>query len=260
MIRGVQVSPNQQLSHVLFVDDVLLLGAATVEEWTNYHMITYVFCSAMGMMISSSKSILIHAEKVLQPEIAEIFAIDGVPLGEGFKYLGFFMKPNSYRIRDWVWLWKRIEKKINHWVNRYLTLGGRLTLAKSVLESMPVYWLSLYKVPCTILAGIRKRIFSFIWKGKNSLEKLHLARWEILAMPKNKGGWGIKNLSLFSQALRLKSLWRGLTANTFWGQVLIDKYLGKQYSVMEWLRMEHFQSTNTSIIWWGFTEVARWIK
>jgi len=210
-------------------------------------------------MISSSKSILIHAEEELRPEIDEIFFIDGVPLGDGFKYLGFFLKPNSYKIRDWAWLWKKIENKINHWVNRYLSLGGRLTLAKAVLESIPVYWLSLYKVPCTILAGIRKRIFSFIWKGNHTSKKIHLARWELLSMPKIKGGWGLKNLSLFSQALRMKSLWRGLTANTFWCQVLADKYLG-QNSVMEWLKMEQHRSTNSSIIWRGFVEVVKWIK
>jgi len=63
----------------------------------------------------------------------------------------------------------------------------------------------------------------------------------------------------FSQALRMKSLWRGLTANTLWCQVLIDKYLGN-LSAMEWLRQENYQSANSSIIWRGFIEVARWIK
>jgi len=140
------------------------------------------------MMISSTKSLLIHAEKDLNPDIAEIFSIDGASMGDGFKYLGFFLKPNAYRIGDWVWLWKRIENKISHWVNRYLSLGGRLTLAKVVLESIPVYWLSLYKVPSSILAGIRKRIFSFIWKGNHTSKKIHLARWELLSKPKFKGG------------------------------------------------------------------------
>jgi len=208
------------------VDDVLLFGVASVEEWTKYYEIVTIYCLASGMKISNTKSILIHAEKDPIPEIDAVFSIDRAPLDKGFKYLGFMLKPNAYRIGDWVWMWKKIDNRISHWVNRYLSLGGRLTLAKVVLESIPVYWLSLYKVPCSILAGIRKRIFSFIWKGSHTSKKIHLARWELLSMPKNKGGWGLKNLSLFSQALRLKSLWRGLTANTFWCQVLADKYLG----------------------------------
>ena len=106
-------------------------------------------------------------------------------------------------------------------------LIGRLTLAKAVLESIPVYWLTLYKIPIFVLNGIRKRIFSFIWKGCHSSKKLHLANWEILSRPKSKGGWGLKKLSLFSQALRLKGLWRVLTANTFWCKVINDKYLGQ---------------------------------
>jgi hypothetical protein len=31
-------------------------------------------------------------------------------LYDGFKYLGFFLKPNYYQIDDWRWLIKTVEK------------------------------------------------------------------------------------------------------------------------------------------------------
>jgi len=258
-LRGIQVSPKRSMTHVLFVDDVLLFGVASEEEWKNYFEIVTTYSSASGMKISTTKSILIHSERDLGSEITEIFSIATAPLDNGFKYLGFNLKPNAYRIGDWVWMWKKIENRISHWINRYLSLGGRLTLAKAVLESIPVYWLTLYKVPVSILTGIRKRIFSFIWKGGHKNKKMHLASWEILSKPKKKGGWGLKNLSIFSQALRMKSLWRSLNANTFWSQVIRDKYLG-QCSVMEWFRKEQRASSHSSIIWRGFVEVSNWVK
>ena len=225
LILGIKVSTNYHLTHVFFVDDVLLFGATSLAEWTKYHEIITVYCSATGMMISNAKCLFISTEDSIQPDIMDMFSIGGTLLDSGFHYLGFYLKPNSYRINDWVWLWKRLDKKIGLWVYRYLSLGGRLTLAKAVLESIPVYWLSLFKVPGTILSGIRKKIFSFIWLGNNIDKKLHLARWEILSKPKAMGGWGLKNLSLFSKALRMKSFWRGLTANTLWCKVLSDKYI-----------------------------------
>jgi len=117
-----------------------------------------------------------------------------------------------------------------------------------VLESIPVYWLSLFKVTKSILVGLRKRITSFIWSGCNSDHKIHLANWNLLTRPKVLGGWGLCNLELFSIALRMKSLWRGLLSQNIWSIILKDKYL-KGYTVVDWLRRESHRSCNTSIIW-----------
>ena len=93
-------------------------------------------------------------------------------------------------------------------------LSGRLILAKSILEGLLVYWMSLFKLPCAILDGMRKRISSFIWSGIGGDDKYHLASWEAICKPKQLGGWGLCNLPLFNKALHLKSLWRGLLWTT----------------------------------------------
>jgi hypothetical protein len=61
------------------------------------------------------------------------------PIDEGFKYLGCFLKPNCYSRMDWIWLVKKFEKRIASWSHRWLSLGGRVTLVKEVLESIPVF-------------------------------------------------------------------------------------------------------------------------
>ena len=35
-ISGIKVSQSLYLTHLLFVDDVILFGTGTVEEWQNY--------------------------------------------------------------------------------------------------------------------------------------------------------------------------------------------------------------------------------
>ena len=40
------------------------------------------------------------------------FKVD--PLDKGIKYLGFIIKPNFYGIKDWKWLVKKIENKIQN--------------------------------------------------------------------------------------------------------------------------------------------------
>jgi hypothetical protein len=52
-------------------------------------------------------------------------------LNSGFKYLGYLLKPGSYKSKDWQWLIDKFESRINHWCNKWLTLGGRLVLIKA---------------------------------------------------------------------------------------------------------------------------------
>jgi hypothetical protein len=122
-----------------------------------------LFCNATGMTFSSHKSQFLEAgwsrEELLL--LKEILPYEVKYLDVGFKYLGFFLKPNCYLINDWRWLLIKVEKKISNWCHRWLTLGGKFILVKSVLESISVYWLSLAKIPKSILNMIRRRMFSF---------------------------------------------------------------------------------------------------
>jgi hypothetical protein len=109
-----------------------------------------------------------------------------------------------------MWLEKKTEKRISNWSHRWLTLGGRFTLVKVILESILVYWLSLAKIPKGTLNNIKRRMFSFLWTGKKLKEGIHLINWQKIAKPKKGGGKGIKNIYTFGKALTAKILWRCL--------------------------------------------------
>jgi len=66
-----------------------------------------------------------------------LFDIEG--LDTGLKYLGFHLKPNSYKKVDWMWLLAKMDKRLNISSFKWLSQVGRLVLVKSVLEVIPVY-------------------------------------------------------------------------------------------------------------------------
>ena len=72
----------------------------------------------------------------------------------GLKYLGFRLNPNSYIKGDWMWLLAKIKKRIPGWTHRWMSRVGRLILIKSVLQSIPVYWMSLLWILKRILEKI----------------------------------------------------------------------------------------------------------
>jgi hypothetical protein len=100
------------------------------------------------------------------------------------------------------------QKKISLWVHRWLSRRGRLTLLKSMLSSIPMYWTTIEKLPKGILTNIQKICFHLVWLGNKEKWEISLVKWFKLALLKELGGWGIKNIYLYSRELATNSLWR----------------------------------------------------
>ena len=137
------------------------------------------------MKINMDKSCFLHydLDDALLSRISDIMPYCFAHLDLGFTYLGFYLKPSGYLVKDWFWLITKFENRINHWSNRLLSLGGRLVLIRSVLTSLPVYWCALFPVPSSILDKLRKLIFSFLWGSSALKKKFHLIDWHLLARP-----------------------------------------------------------------------------
>lgn len=125
----------------MFVDDLLFGGPATLTEWTAIHNIISSLGRASGLCMNGPKSLLNHngnADSVM--EYIRLHLGVGVrQLDDGCTYLGFILKPNNYCNKDWEWLVVRLQKKLDGWTNRWLSMGGRMILLKFVLQNLAVY-------------------------------------------------------------------------------------------------------------------------
>jgi hypothetical protein len=140
-LTGIKVSRTIKIVHILFVDDVIIMTNATMQEWWEIDKVLKFFCSASGLQVNGSKSTLLQegmTEHDLFP-CKSLFPYRFSDLDSGFNYLGYFLKTGLQRVEDWGWLIKKMEKKIDNWCYRWLSLGGCFTLLKSVLESQPIY-------------------------------------------------------------------------------------------------------------------------
>jgi len=71
-----------------------------------------------------------------------------------FIYLGLPIGGDARKISFWKPVIDSIVARLSSWHNKFLSLGGRLTLLKSVLSSIPVYFLSFFKSPAGIISSI----------------------------------------------------------------------------------------------------------
>jgi hypothetical protein len=144
--------------HLLFVDDILIMTRVSLVEWEKIQFILQVFCRASGLVINAQKSVFLHSG--VSPEtlrsIQDILLFSCKELALGFKYLGYVLKPDSYKSEDWQWLIDKFETRITHWCNRWLSLGGCFVLIKAVLESQPVYWMALAHISILFFTGFTR--------------------------------------------------------------------------------------------------------
>jgi len=73
-------------------------------------------------------------------------------------------------------------------------------------------------------------------------------RWERIALPKSMGGWGLKNIFLFSKALVAKGGWRLIKTTSLWTRVLSHKYMALD-SIEDWVRNPEKSHKGGSVIW-----------
>ena len=52
------------ISHLLFVDNVIIIGGDSAEDWKNMHFIIVFFCNASGLEVNYRKSFILHLCKV----------------------------------------------------------------------------------------------------------------------------------------------------------------------------------------------------
>jgi hypothetical protein len=89
-----------------------------------------------------------------------------------------------------------------------------------------------------------------------------LVSWKKLVVPKAQGGWGLKNIFLFSKALAAKNVWRLIQGSGLWAQVIKEKYIAPD-TMEEWVRNPVKRIQNASIIWkaivTAFPLVGNWL-
>ena len=125
-IKGIKINPLLSITHLMFVDDIMLVGSGSLAEWSSLDDYLNTFSSVSGLSVNYNKSRLLlnGFNAFLKADMERLFQMVSFPLAKGTKYMGFFIKPNSYKVADWQWLLKRFERRIKFWGWRWLSIEG----------------------------------------------------------------------------------------------------------------------------------------
>lgn len=105
-----------------------------------------------------------------------------------FIHLGIPISANMNRVINWKPIFDKFKSSLSGWKERTLSFGGRLTLIKSVLGSLPTFYLSIFKVPAKVLKDLERIRRRFLWGGSDDGKGIAWVKWKDVMAPKSMGG------------------------------------------------------------------------
>lgn len=163
IFTGITIGSAITISHLFYADDAVFIG-----EWSNANLsgithILHCFSLLYGRTINLKKSHLLGVGISIESVNAAALNLGCSTMKTPFKYLGVMVGGNSLTSQAWDDTIDKLKARLSNWKLKTLSVGGRLTLLKSILGSTPIYNMSMYKVPKSVLytlESIRRNFFN----------------------------------------------------------------------------------------------------
>lgn len=150
-------------------------------------------------------------------------------------------------MKNWQEVIDKIKRRLSNWAFRSLNITSRIVLLKAVLQSIPVYTLSIRAASKGVCAKLREIFGKFIWGGPAQQRKWALVSWANLIQRKEEGGLGVRDPETLNKVLGAKLWWRWLQGGTdVWKKIWEYKY-NMPEQTEEKLRIQN--TPNGSSIW-----------
>ena len=142
--------------HLQFADNTLVFYEANESHLWNIKIIllTFQVFSRLAVNYSKSSLIVIGKDDVWARDVAAKIECTVVTLP--VTYLGIPLGANMKRVSSWQCIMDKIQKRLSSWKQSCLSRAGRLVLIKAVLNSLPIYYLSIFRMPKKVASEVIK--------------------------------------------------------------------------------------------------------
>nr|GFB17952.1 RNA-directed DNA polymerase, eukaryota [Tanacetum cinerariifolium] len=225
IFKGVRLNSSLSLSHLFYAYDALIIGEWSSDNLQGIINVLKCFFLALGLQINFHKSQLLGVG-VARPEIEFAASSIGCSIMENqFRYLGVMVGGNMSRCKAWSDIVSKLSSYLSMWKTKTLSIGGRLTLLKSVLCVSPLYCMSIFKAPKGVLKEMESIRNKFFIGADNLDKKITWVAWDKVLASKKNGGLGVSSYFALNMALLFKWIWHFVSQDdSLWFHVMQALY------------------------------------
>lgn len=126
---------------------------------------------------------------------------------ENEKYPGSPLIIGKSKVKAFEDIQLAFERKLGNWQGINLHQACRTTMVKDVLNAVPMYQMSTFKIPKTLIKKLDTLQRKFCW-GYKFNRGLNLIGWHNLSISKDLGGLAFRDLQMLNHALFFMDLER----------------------------------------------------
>ncbi|RVX00739.1 putative ribonuclease H protein [Vitis vinifera] len=169
-----------QVSHLLFADNTLVFCEDSQDQMVVLSWLLMWFEAISGLNINLNKSEILPVGRVENVEV--LASALGCKVGSlPSTYLGLPLGAPHKSVVVWDGVEERMRKRLALWKRQFISKGGRITLIRSTLASMPIYLMSLMCIPRVVRLRLEKIQRDFLWGGGALEKRPHLVNWRFAA-------------------------------------------------------------------------------
>ena len=126
-----------EITHLLFADDTLVFCEPSTDQVSYLSWLFMWFEAMSGLKVNLDKSEIIAVGRVENvEEVALEFGCKVSKLPS--TYLGLPLGARFKEVATWDGVEERLRKRLSLWKRQYISKGGKMTLIRSTLSSMPI--------------------------------------------------------------------------------------------------------------------------
>ncbi|XP_042952189.1 uncharacterized protein LOC122289271 [Carya illinoinensis] len=168
------------------------------------------------------------------------------------KYLGLPSYVGRHKLAAFRPILDSIRNRIQNWKVKFISQVGKEVLLKSIVQAIPTYCMSIFKLPKVILKTINKLMQHFWWGSREDKVKTQWIPWKKLGQTKSVRGLGYRDFNHFNIALLAKQGWRLIQQpHSLAARVLKAKYFSRTDFMSGKL------GSNASYLWKSFMEAKQ---
>lgn len=173
LLEGFSLSEGgPSIPFIQFANDSLFMIKADLEMIRNLRCILLMLEVILGLKVNLSKTTLSPVGNVHNIEhMAAVFGcrVASLPIS----YLGPPLGAKAASKTIWNPVIERMRKKLSTWKGRHLSKGGKMVLLRSVLSNMPIYFMSVFLAPRSIVKQLDQIQRNFLWADEQGKKKIN---------------------------------------------------------------------------------------